>query len=269
MTTRRSIVALLTDFGTRDPYVAAMKGVLASRTHAEILDLSHEIEPFDAFEAGWFLRTMRGTFETDLERLERVVIVAVVDPGVGTARRILAAYDDGCFFLAPDNGLLDVALSYHASFFSVEDESLYLPDGSGTFHGRDRFAPVAAVLAEGTVGIDDLGPSVRRSDIETLGYHEPRWTDRDVTGTVVAIDRFGNLVTDIETDRLQLERPIEIEIGAHVIREVRRTYGGSSSEEPFAIVGSRGTIEISLNRESAADRLQSQPLDQVRLRWNR
>ncbi len=244
-----------------------MKGVIVSRSNATIVDLSHEITPFDPFEAGWFLRTVKGTFHPANDFIERVVIVAVIDPGVGTPRRILATLDEGRYYLAPDNGLLSVALSARASFFSVENEALFLPRGSATFHGRDRFAPVAAALAEGRVGLDDLGRPVERSEIVELRYREPVVDRAGVTGTVVAIDRFGNVITDIGAHLLDLGRPFEIEIGDQVITHISGSYGEGSADEPFAIVGSRETIEISLNMGSAAERLQSERLDEVRLKW--
>ena len=197
------------------------------------------------------------------------MFVAVIDPGVGTTRRILAALDEGRFYLAPDNGLLSVALSARAAFFSVENEDLFLPQGSTTFHGRDRFAPVAAALAEGLVGIDDLGPPLERSELVGLRYTEPVVDDDGISGTVVTIDRFGNIVTDIEAELVDPARPLEIVIGDHVISQISRSYGEGSTEVPFAIIGSRGTVEISLNMGSAAERLQSEPLDEVRLKWSR
>lgn len=269
MTSPRSIVALLTDFGTKDPYVAAMKGVVVSRCHAQIIDLSHEISPFDPFEAGWFLRMVRPAFLSGTEFVERVVVVAVVDPGVGTSRRILAALDDGCFYLAPDNGLLGLSLSSRATLVSVENETLFLPEGSTTFHGRDRFAPVAAALAEGLVDLDDLGPGIERSDTVQFDYREPVENETGITGSVIAIDRFGNIVTDIDATSIEASRAYEISLGPHLISDERKTYGGGSETEPFAIVGSRGTIEISVNRGSAAERLQSERLDEVRLIWSK
>lgn len=269
MTSPRSIVALLTDFGTRDPYVAAMKGVVVSRCHAQIVDLSHEINPFDPFEAGWFLRMVRPAFLSGTEFVERIVFVAVVDPGVGTSRKILAALDDGCFYLAPDNGLLGVSLSPRATFVAVENENLFLPGGSTTFHGRDRFAPVAAALAEGLVDLDDLGPGIERSETVQFDYREPVRTETGITGSVIAIDRFGNIVTDIDAASIEAGRTYEISTGGHTVLDVRQTYGGGSQTAPFAIVGSRGTIEISLNRGSAAERLQSERLDEVRLIWKK
>src|SRR5258707_2137254 len=123
-------IVLLTDFGTRDPYVASMKGVIAGRTDAPIHDLTHEIEPFDVFGAAWFLKTVAPWWP-------RAVFVCVVDPGVGTARKIVAMARRDQFFLAPDNGLLTMIDGETA--VSVENESLCLPGGSTTFHGRDRF----------------------------------------------------------------------------------------------------------------------------------
>src|SRR4051812_32733919 len=169
-------IALLTDFGTRDPYVAAMKGVIASRCAARIVDLSHEIAPFDVWEAAFFLR--------DLVRYwpEETIFVCVIDPGVGTARRIIAVESAGQIFLAPDNGLLHFV---DGDAFEVTKESLFLPKGSTTFHGRDRFAPVAAALANG-LAIGELGPRI--DDRVMLDYR---------SGCIIRIDRFGNCITDL------------------------------------------------------------------------
>jgi S-adenosyl-L-methionine hydrolase (adenosine-forming) len=258
-----SIVALLTDFGSRDPYVAAMKGVIASRSRATILDLSHEIEPFDPFEAGLFLRYVRETFDPSLEVIDRPVFVAVVDPGVGTDRRILAASDEGRMFLAPDNGLLSIALGTRAVLVSVERHDLFLHGRGQTFHGRDRFAPVAAALAERVVDFEDLGPKVEREEIVSLGYREPRYQRDQATGSIISIDTFGNIITDLEEARLDLNRPFEIRIGGHSVRRIARSYAAGSGDEPFAIVGSRGTIELSMNRQSAAAVLHCGRLDEV------
>lgn len=267
MVSPRSIVALLTDFGTKDPYVAAMKGIIASRSHAEILDLSHEITPFEPYEAGWFLRLVAPTLRPGTDFIDRAVVAAVVDPGVGTSRKILAALDHGCFYLAPDNGLLSLALSPRATFVAVDNASLFLPNGSTTFHGRDRFAPVAAALAERLVGLEDLGPAVERSEIVSFDYHPPTAGENGITGTVVAIDRFGNIVTDIDGRQLETGKPVEIILRGRAIRTISRSYGEASGDDPFAIIGSRGTIEISINRGSAAARLQSERSDEVRLSW--
>ena len=234
-------IALLTDFGTRDPYVAAMKGVIAGRCDAEVLDLSHEIEPFDVFAAAWFLR------ETERWWPQETIFVCVVDPGVGSERKIVAAGNRGRIFLAPDNGLLTFveAESIHA----VTNERLFLPAGSDTFHGRDRFAPVAASLAAG-LPVTELGPAL--TAIERLPW-EPARYEGSVEGTVVRIDRFGNLVTDLEAARIPFT-PAAIRCGAVSVQGLVRTYE-EGGEEPFLIVGSSGTLEISCRRASAASRL--------------
>jgi S-adenosylmethionine hydrolase len=244
-------IALLTDFGTRDPYVAAMKGVIASRTDAPVIDLTHEIEPFDVFGAAWFLRDVVRWWP------EGTIFVCVVDPGVGTSRRIVAAESDGRFFLAPDNGLLTfVAGAGH----SVTNETFFLPEGSATFHGRDRFAPVAAAIANGTA-LEELGPRI--DTLVGLPYEAPSYGEV-VRGTVVAVDRFGNVITDIEAARVGFA-PFAMLVGDAVMDRVEKNYGDAAAG-PFLIVGSSGCLEISVANGSAAERLQLRRLQRVELR---
>lgn len=235
-------IALLTDFGTRDPYVAAMRGVIASRTRSPLFDLTHEIAPFDVFEAAWFLRSAAPFWSL-------TIFVCVVDPGVGTARRILAMKDDDRIFLAPDNGLLTFVARNGVATRSLENEDLFLPGGSATFHGRDRFAPAAAALANG-FPFEALGPAVDR--IELLPYTEPSYGDPAV-GTVVAIDRFGNLITDLEASRFDLSR-IDVHVGSHTIGRSERTYGEAGAG-PFVLAGSHGCLEVAVKDGSAAEAL--------------
>jgi hypothetical protein len=274
MLSAMAIIALLTDFGTRDPYVAAVKGVIAARCDARVFDLTHEIAPFDVFGAAWFLRGVAAYWP------EGTIFVAVIDPGVGTARKIIAAEREGRVFLAPDNGLLSLLLVTpsvsegpggeggasrlpdraahparplaHArgDIWSVENESLFLPKGSATFHGRDRFAPVAAAIANGTP-LDELGP--RLDDIVRLDYTPPSYGPEKVDGTIVAVDRFGNLVTDIEAERVAFD-PV-LRAGWHVVDRVERNYG-DAGDGPFLIAGSAGCFEVSVAKGSAADLLQ-------------
>ena len=247
-------IALLTDFGTRDPYVAAMRGVLAARTNAAVIDLSHDIAPFDVMEAAWFLRTVVPFWP------EQSLFVCVVDPGVGTDRRILAAQKDGQLFLAPDNGLLSFVIAGEAaaSVVSVESPQLFLPGGSSTFHGRDRFAPVAAAIANG-LSIGELGPRV--DSIKRLPYEAPIYEESVARGTVVSADRFGNLITDIEIARLPFAS-FALHARRVVIDRIETTYAGADPG-PFLIVGSSGCIEISVANGSAAERLQMRRLDRV------
>jgi len=221
-------LALLTDFGARDPYVAAVKGVIASRCECQIVDLTHDIAPFDVWEAAFFLRDVVRYWPAG------TIFVCVVDPGVGTARRILAVESDGRIFLAPDNGLLHFV---RGNAYEVKDESLFLADGSTTFHGRDRFAPVAAAIANGT-RIEDLGPRV--DDRIALDY---------TPGCIIRIDRFGNCVTDL----VPPPTPFAVIVNDQRIEEIRTNYSGDGA---FVIIGSTGCIEISVAGGSAASLLQ-------------
>jgi len=234
-------IALLTDFGTRDPYVAAMKGVIAARCDARIEDLTHEIAPFDVFGAAFFLRDVVPYWPAG------TIFVVVIDPGVGTARRIVAAEVDRRVFLAPDNGVLSFVAS---SAISVENESFFLPNGSSTFHGRDRFAPVAAAIANGAA-LGELGPRV--DDLVRLDYTPPSYGDTRVEGTIVAVDRFGNLITDVVAAKIAFA-PV-LHAGGHVVDRVERNYGDAKDGE-FMITGSTGCIELSVANGSAADLLQ-------------
>lgn len=255
-----AVVALLTDFGTRDPYVASMKAVISSHCTAAIVDLTHEIEPFDVFGAGWFLRTVAGSFTGEESR--PVICVGVVDPGVGSERRILLLTRGHLSFLAPDNGLLSLLELEAARLYSVENAAHFLPAGSTTFHGRDRFAPVAAALARG-LDPTELGPRIDPHTMVRLDYERPRYDEERAVGRVVAIDRFGNAVTDIETARAGA--PVSVHVGTHAIARSARNYV-EVGEGAFFVTGSSGTIEISLARGSAAEMLQIRRFDPVEVR---
>jgi|SRR5688572_13539888 len=243
-------IALLTDFGNRDPYVAAMKGVLASRTTAPVIDLSHDIAPFDVLEAAWFLRTVVPFWSGP------TIFVCVVDPGVGSSRKIVAVREEERIFLAPDNGLL--TFTAPDEIRSVERSDLFLPTESTTFHGRDRFAPVAAALANGLT-LEALGPAM--TSMFKLHYRAPDYSETVVRGTVVAIDRFGNLITDVERSRVPFDT-FELHARGVSIERVEHHYAGAEPG-PFLIVGSSGLIEISVANGSAAERLGILRLDRI------
>jgi S-adenosyl-L-methionine hydrolase (adenosine-forming) len=247
------LIALLTDFGTRDPYVAAMKGVIASRTDAALHDLSHDIAPFDILGAAWFLATVVAYWPPE------TIFVCVVDPGVGTERQIVAVEHDGRVLLAPDNGLLTFVPAGDA--FAVTNDAFFLPHGSNTFHGRDRFAPLAAAIANGTA-LAELGPRLER--IVALPYEPPSYERDVVRGTIVAVDRFGNAITDVDARTIPFA-PFALRTGRHVIERLERNYG-DAAPGAFLIVGSTGCIEISVANASAAERLQLRRLERIELR---
>jgi S-adenosylmethionine hydrolase len=244
-------LALLTDFGTRDPYVAAMKGVLASRTLEPLHDLTHDIAPYDVLGAAWFLGTVARWWPAG------TIFVGIVDPGVGTARRIVALEEEGRLFLAPDNGLLTFVRNGGRAF-SVENDALFLPGGSNTFHGRDRFAPVAAALANG-LPLEEVGPAI--DDIAMLPYTAPSYGDVAVHGTVVAIDRFGNTITDVDASRIPFA-PYALRVRDVTLDRLEQNYG-DAAPGPFLIVGSTGCVELSIANASAAERLHLRRLDRV------
>ncbi|MBV9495343.1 MAG: SAM-dependent chlorinase/fluorinase [Acidobacteria bacterium] len=239
-------ITLLTDFGTRDPYVAAMKGVLAARCSAPVFDLSHDIAPFDILGAAFFLRDVVNYWPPE------TIFVVVIDPGVGTSRRMLAVEREDRIFLAPDNGVLQFVMG---RAFSIERESLFLPNGSNTFHGRDRFAPVAAAIANG-FPLADLGPPV--DNPVRLPYGEPVYEAERIRATVVGVDRFGNVISDIEN----LPFAPCARIGGVTIDRLERNYG-DAGDGPFFLIGSAGRLEISIRNASAAAALQLRAGDRL------
>jgi S-adenosyl-L-methionine hydrolase (adenosine-forming) len=250
MSARGPCIALLTDFGTADPYVAAMKGVLASRTTARVADLSHDIAPYDVFEAALFLSDLAPYWP------DGTIFVAVVDPGVGSERRIVIADDGRHLFLAPDNGLLSFVIDEGSTVHRLDEETLEVELVSRTFHGRDLFAPAAAALAEGK-SAPDLGRLLPSDELVRLDYRPPQYRGGEASGSVIRIDRFGNIVTDLEAERLPPPAECEAVIGLSTISDSAESYLEGPEGRPFLIIGSRGTFEISVCGASAAEALQT------------
>jgi S-adenosylmethionine hydrolase len=250
--TASGVVTLTTDFGLKDPFVGVMKGQLVARFAAvRIIDLTHEIPAHWPAEAGfWLARSFRyfpaGT-----------VHVAVVDPGVGSARQIAAVEADGHLFLAPDNGLLAPVIDgaaavtlRHVADSTLSRLGIHAP--SATFHGRDVFAPLAAAVAAGRLQPTDLGPSV--DELVPGWIEEPLVVAGQLTGTVVTVDHFGNLVTNIEASLLQgIAHPVVRVAGRELA--LRRTYSDVRPGEYLALVNSFGVLEIACAERSAAEGL--------------
>ena len=230
------LIALLTDFGTRDPYVAAMKGAILSRCEAAIHDLTHEIPPHDVRAAAYFLREVASSWPAG------TIFCCVVDPGVGSARRVLAIESDGRVFLAPDNGLL--------TFVDGEAHEVH-GDAADRAPELTLFAPAAAALANGARAAD-LGPRIERRVV--LADDGPCYSCDRVEGTIAAVDRFGNCITDIEMARIVFPR-FALRAGSRTIERLARSYA-EAGEGPFLIAGSTGRLEISVANGSAATLLQ-------------
>jgi S-adenosyl-L-methionine hydrolase (adenosine-forming) len=240
-------IVLLTDFGARDVFVGVMKGVIAGiAPGAVVVDLTHEVPPQDVRTAAVHLWMAYRYFPP------RTVFVSVVDPGVGTRRRILAAETAEGIFLAPDNGLLTRVLreSPPRRVVSVDARRHGLPAVSATFHGRDVFAPVAARVARG-LAVAGLGPAVR--DWVELPLAAPERTARGGSGTILLVDRFGNAMTDIPGG---WARPGDLlRVRGRPVAEVVAAYGDVPRGRVAAVVSSAGTLEIAVNGGSAARRL--------------
>lgn len=243
------VVTVLTDFGLRDYYVAAVKGTLLRLIGEpiQIVDVTHEIPPGDIEAAAYILGAAAPSFEAG------TVHLAVVDPGVGSERRILAASDGEQMFVAPDNGLLGPLLGGNDEVRAVERADLFLDltleEAGDTFHGRDRFAPVAAALVRGE-GLDSLGPRI--DDWERLPAPLRERSEDVLRGEVVHVDRFGNLVTSIPSHWVG-PGPVEGRVGGRPVCRVATHYAELDEEEAAFIAGSRGTLDVSLAGRSLAD----------------
>ena len=258
-------IVLLTDFGFKDSYVGAMKGVIRRICRqGDIIDLCHNVMPQDVAEAAFVLAASYRYFP------EEAIFVAVVDPGVGTDRAVLYMRANRQVFLAPDNGLLSVIADEAGAeaVRKVTARKYFLQDVATTFHGRDIFAPVAAHLAEGLEPAK-LGPVVR--SIRKLRLPKPvRTADGSLRGEIIYIDQFGNLITNIR--RATLERSlgasgeqVTIRIKRRDVAGIRRTYGETEEGELLALISSSGYLEVAVNRGSAAEMLGCEKGDTVTL----
>jgi S-adenosyl-L-methionine hydrolase (adenosine-forming) len=257
------IITLTTDFGLADHYVAAMKGVILSRCpQATIVDVSHEIPPFSLYAAAYTIAQAASCFPAG------TVHVVVVDPGVGTARRGLLISASGQWFIGPDNGVFSLiaAQQLNLKIWELANHDLWLPDMSDTFHGRDVFAPVAAAIACGTATPEQVGPLGQT--LEVLPDLEPAETEPGVwRGRVLSVDRFGNVITNFEANRLPeiASRNISLSIRHRKVNEFRKTFGDSESGLCFVYIGSSGYLELGINRQSAAEWLEARPGDSILL----
>ena len=235
----------------RDHYVGAMRGVaLGICPEATLADITHEIAPQDILGGALELAAAYKYFP------QGTVFLCVVDPGVGSARRGLAAEASGYRFVAPDNGLLTMVFKEALPKQVVEltDRQYARPTISRTFEGRDRFAPAAAWLAKG-IELRVLGNPL--TTWQMLDVPEPRVSGRQLSGTVLRLDRFGNLVTNIDRhsfDAFAAGDPVEIQVAGHVIAKVVDTYAEADSGSACALFGSTEHLEIAIAGDSAADR---------------
>jgi S-adenosylmethionine hydrolase len=254
MKKRNPIITLLTDFGLDDEYVGVMKGaILSINTSVHVVDITHSIARHDVKQAALTLSASFRYFP------KGSIHVIVVDPGVGGERKAICLKQEGHFFVAPDNGVLSMVIEENRveKVCEITNHEYFLKPVSDTFHGRDIFAPIAAYLS---IGVDMLrfGQKISPKHIARLDIPAPHVSCPDeLVGTVMAIDHFGNLVTNISqatVERFQEDAgstEISVRLGRFKVPGVSKSYGAVRVGSPVAIFGSRRLLEISLNQGDA------------------
>lgn len=258
-------IGLLTDFGLSDPYVGQMKGVFAKKIPAgKVVDISHDVAPFNVAQAGFFIAASYEHMPKD------AVILAVVDPGVGTDRRIVGVQIDERMLIAPDNGLLSLALK---NAWSAEIRAFDLSAAkdapkkvSHTFHGRDVFAPLAAWIALGGKP-EELGQEIDPESLIAQSWSAPAIKPGRASGHVLHIDRFGNCVLNLEAGSIGMPSAVRLTSPANGELAYVTTYADMPEGDPGLLEGSQGFLEIAVNQRSAAKKFGLSMGDSIELRW--
>jgi len=260
---KNPIITLTTDFGLRDQYAGAMKGAMLSVNPAALpVDISHSITAGDIFEGAFVMAGACGYYPPG------TVHVGVVDPGVGGPRRAVVIETENFFFVGPDNGLMSLAAERDGirRIVEIKNEEFMRPDVSRTFHGRDIFGPVAAHLSLG-VGVCELGPQT--TDLDFIRIPEPECGDDEITGEVIHVDTYGNLITNIEGALIE-ERlghgEVEVRLKDAVVRGLHVSYASLEPGRVGALTGSSGYVEVAAREASAAALLGAELGDKVRVR---
>lgn len=260
----RQIVTLTTDFGGGSPYVAQMKGVILSfNLEAVLVDITHDVAPQDVRQGALILEEVTRRFP------QGSIHIAVVDPGVGTERKIVCAQIAGHFYVAPDNGLLSkVALVERPTqIVSLGNRDYWLPEVSRTFHGRDIMAPVAAQLSLGTP-MEQFGDPI--DGLTMLSWPEPEVAANGILGAVVAIDSFGNLITNIPAEALAAagdSNAVAVTCAGTTTDGIVETYGRRPPGSLIALIGSAGKLEIAVVGGNAARKLGAKVGEPIAVTW--
>ena len=244
------VITITTDFGHKGPFAAVMTGVIIKRfADARVIDLAHDIPAHWPPEAGFWISRSYSFFPPG------TVHIAIVDPGVGTERAIMLAAKGGHLFMAPDNGLLAPILETADDIWKLNGDALSplgIDSPSLTFHGRDIFAPLAAELAAGRISPGDIG--IVTGDWTPSWLDEPEQQAGKISGIVVTIDAFGNLITNIDASMLaDFENPV-VDVAGHRIK-MNATYGRVRPGEYLALINSFGVLEVARSEENAAESL--------------
>jgi len=252
-----NMIALLTDFGTADTFAGTMKAVIATISpHMPIIDLTHDIPPQDILSGAWSLSVAYPYLPLD------AIIVAVVDPGVGTSRQPIAIRQGERIVIAPDNGILTYILEQYTTDKAVVlDNPYWWRQGktSATFHGRDIFAPVAAWLARG-VSLSEVGTTIDTAKLVRLPLSKPAIIGNQITANVIHIDHYGNIITNIHDElagKLLTQEHITGKIGRKAVTVIAATFADAPPDRPFWYLDSSGYLAIGWRNNDAAQRLRA------------
>ena len=259
------VIALLTDFGEDDFFVASLKAVILSlNPEARIVDISHRIPSFDIDAAGFVLWAAYKFFP------QGTIFLAIVDPGVGSRRRILLVKTERYFFIAPDNGLLSRVLREETveQIREIANPRFFLSPLSQTFEGRDKMAPAAAWLSRGK-DLEMFGPPAK--DFKRRTGPKARIAGGEIQGRILYTDKFGNLITNIPSSLLERLAPknrkehLTLFAGQERLGRLKESYSAAKKGEAFFLVGSLGLIEISAREASAAQKIKSSLNQEIRI----
>ena len=261
-----SIVTLLTDYGSKDSFAASVKGVIFKiNPQAQVVDISHEVNPQDIWEAAFTLKSAYNYFP------KGTVHLAVVDPGVGSDRKPIILVTESYYFVGPDNGLFSLIYqeSERIRVHHITSAHYFLPSPGPTFHGRDIFAPTAAWLSKG-IPSGNFGEEI--TDYVKLNVPVPKAVGNTIDGHVVHIDRFGNAITNITFKDIQSLIPEGGQLGQATVNVVgkeikglKKFYAEAAPNDPGAIINSSGLLEIFLFKQNARTALGVKRGDGVRL----
>jgi S-adenosylmethionine hydrolase len=249
----RPIITLTTDYGTKDHWAGAMRGVILNiNPEATVVDITHDVLPHDILDGALAIGQTAKYFPP------RTIHVVVVDPGVGTQRRPILVAGDTQYYVAPDNGVLsmiyDQSETVHA--WHLTSEHYFLQPVSNTFHGRDIFAPVAAWLSKAW---QTQGFGEEITDFVRFAIPKPKAADTGVKGIVLRVDHFGNIVTNVRVEDAPAlaaaDGKLTIRAGNGEVKKLVQTYAQGAAGETFALIGSSGYLEISMNKGNAAKTL--------------
>ncbi len=247
---RSGIISILTDFGLADPYVAMMKGVILSiNPDARLVDITHYIRAGSILHASSLIRETFSFFPKE------TVHIAVVDPGVGSSRRLIGVRAGGHLFVGPDNGIFWPIIENNsdAEIIHLTEEKYFLPHVTKTFHGREVFAPVAAYLS---LGYDLKQMGLRINDPVEFSSPSPHVRDGVLYGQILRVDNFGNLITNIHSEDLKSFlnklKPV-IHIGSLKIRKIHDIYSDVEKGEPLALINSSDMLEIAVSLGRASE----------------